>query len=159
MTSPLLPSLQRRDRKVLIVVIAIYAALSAWMAMASPYFLEADGITHFLARRFALNQPLHFVSVWSRPLCVAMYCIPAKFGGLVATRLMSLALVILMALLTIASARRLGLRRPVWAGLFLLTQPLLFAHSFSELTEVPFGLLLVAIFIATSGDGTARWRR
>lgn len=136
----------RKDRNLLLIAMAIYAALSAWMATASPYFLEADGITHFLARRFAIDQPLHFVSVWSRPLCVALYCLPAKFGGLTAVRLMSLGLVLLTVPLAIASARRLGLRRPVLVGLFLLTQPLLFCHSFSELTEVPFALLMVAMF-------------
>ncbi|HEX8324484.1 MAG TPA: hypothetical protein VF595_11290 [Tepidisphaeraceae bacterium] len=138
----------RQDRVPLLIAVVLYAALSAWMAAASPYFLEADGITHFLSRRFAINQPLHFVSVWSRPLCVALYCLPAKFGGLLGTRLTSLALVLLTVPLVIASARRLGLKRPAWAGLFLLTQPLLFAHSFSELTEVPFALLLGAIFFA-----------
>lgn len=128
------------------MAVFLYAAFSAWLAITSPYFLEADGITHFLARRFAIDQPLHFVSVWSRPLCVALYCIPAKFGGLIATRLESLALVLLTVPLVIASARCLGVRRSAWAGLFLLTQPLLFAHSFSELTEVPFALLLIAAF-------------
>ena len=136
------------DRFVLVLAMLLYATLSAWMAVASKGFLEADGITHYLARRFALTQPLHLVDVWSRPLCVLLYCVPARLGGLTGTRLMSCALVLATVPLVIASARRLGLARPAWAGLFLLTEPLLFAHSFSELTEVPFALLLLAMFYA-----------
>ena len=137
-----------KDRRVLWIAAAVYAALSAWMAVASHGFLEADGITHYLARRFALTQPLHLVSIWSRPLCVAMYAPISYATGLIGTRLESLALVLAMTGLTVAIARRLGLKRPAWAGLLLLTQPLLFAHSFSELTEVPFALLLAAAFYA-----------
>ncbi|HEX8339442.1 MAG TPA: hypothetical protein VF624_00905 [Tepidisphaeraceae bacterium] len=134
--------------RLLLIAMTIYAALSAWMAVASEGFLEADGITHYLARRFALSQPLHIVGVWSRPVCVLLYCLPAYTGGLVATRLTSLVLVLLTALLTVDVARRAGFRRPEVAGLLLLTQPLLFAHSFSELTEVPFALMLLAMFAA-----------
>ena len=139
---------RRRDLRILVIAALIYAALSAWMAVASHGFLEADGITHYLARRFAIKQPLHLISVWSRPLCVAMYAPVAYLFGLVGTRLESLVLVLTMTGLTVAIARRLGLKRPAWAGLLLLTQPLLFAHSFSELTEVPFALLLAAAFYA-----------
>ncbi|MGC4032388.1 MAG: hypothetical protein QM754_11780 [Tepidisphaeraceae bacterium] len=139
---------RRPDRTILLVAVFIYAAMSTWMAVASHGFLEADGITHYMARRFAISQPQHFVSVWSRPLCVLMYCVPARLGGLLATRAESLLIVLLTVPITIAIARRIGLKRPVWAGLFLLTQPLFFAHSFSELTEVPFAFLLAAAFLA-----------
>ena len=137
-----------RDRRLLLIAAGVYAVLSAWMAVASKGFLEADGITHYLARRFALTQPLHLISIWSRPLCVAMYAPVSYATGLIGTRLESLSLVLAMTALTVAIARRLGMKRPAWAGLLLLTQPLLFAHSFSEMTEVPFALLLAAAFYA-----------
>ena len=144
----------RRERLwPLAIAVVIYAALSIWMAVASKSFLEADGITHYLARRFALSQPLHLVGVWSRPLCVAMYCIPARFGGLIGTRVMSLALVLLMLPLLWNVSRRLGVRWLTFPCLFLLTQPLLFAHSFSEMTEIPFAFLLLVMFWAYQ----ARW--
>jgi hypothetical protein len=137
-----------RDARALLIVTLIFATLSIWMNVASKDFLEADAITHYLARRFALEQPLHIVGVWSRPLCVLLYCIPSYFGGLTGTRLMSLVLVILTMLMTLRVARNMQLPRPALAGGFLLTSPLLFAHSFSELTEVPFALLLITAFWA-----------
>ena len=129
-----------------IVAGVIYAALSMWLAVASRGFLEADGITHYLARRFALGEPLHLVGVWSRPLCVALYAIPAHLGGLVGVRWMSLLLVLVMTGVTLAVARQTRIGRPALAAVFLLTQPLLFAHSFSELTEITFALLLIVGF-------------
>ncbi|MBC7782762.1 MAG: hypothetical protein H7144_02900 [Burkholderiales bacterium] len=138
------PDQSRHDRRVIIVAALIFSALSAWMAIASRGFLEADGITHYLARRFAIGQPFHMVGVWSRPLCVLLYSIPAKFAGLTGTRLMSLALVLVMLWMTLKVAARLNIARPALVALFLLTQPLLFAHSFSELTEIPFALLMIA---------------
>jgi len=136
------------ERRSLWIAVAVYVALSIWMAIASHGFLEADGITHYLLRRFAFHQPLNLVGVWGRPLCVLLYAIPSGFGGLIGTRLMSLALVLVMAALTFHATRRTNVARPVFAVLFLLTQPLLFAHSFSELTEVPFATLMIGMFIA-----------
>ena len=135
------------------VAVVVYAALSIWMAIASHGFLEADGITHYLLRRFSLHQPLNLVGVWGRPLCVILYTLPSGLGGLIGTRLMSLALVLLMAWLTAIAARRTAIDSqqtvlPASAVLFLLTQPLLFAHSFSELTEVPFATLMIAMYLA-----------
>lgn len=137
---------QAGDWKVILVAAGIFAILSAWMGYASIGFLEADGITHYLSRRFALDQPVHLVSVWNRPFCVMLYAIPAKLGALFGTRLMSLALVLVMMLVTLAVAKRLKLSRPALVAIFLLTQPLLLAHSFSELTEVPFALLMIVMF-------------
>jgi len=138
----------RSERQSLWIAVAIYAALSIWMAIASHGFLEADGITHYLLRRFSLHQPLNLVGVWGRPLCVLLYAIPSGLGGLIGTRLMSLALVLVMAALTFQATKRSAIARPAFVVLFLLTQPLLFAHSFSELTEVPFATLMIGMFIA-----------
>ncbi|HEY0007372.1 MAG TPA: hypothetical protein VGB55_01500 [Tepidisphaeraceae bacterium] len=141
-------SANRIEWRPVVITLAFFTVLSAWMAVASKGFLEADGITHYLARRFALNEPLHLVGVWSRPLCVAMYALPAQLGGLVGVRLTSLFLTIILAALTLAVARQSRIGRPSLAVVFLLTQPLLFAHSFSELTEIPFALMLIAGFWA-----------
>jgi len=141
-------SARRIDRRALVITTLIFSTLSVWMAIASKDFLEADAVTHYLARRFALEQPLHIVGVWSRPLCVLLYCIPSYFGGLIGTRFTSLALVLLTMLVTLRVARNMNIPRPALAAGFLLTSPLLFAHSFSELTEVPFALLLISAFWA-----------
>ena len=45
-------------------------------------------------------------------------------------------------------------RRPALAGVFTLASPLVFLHSFSELTELPFALLSIACLLAYA---TRRW--
>ncbi len=136
------------DTWLILLAATIFCVLSVWMAVASRGFLEADSITHYLARRFAFDQPLHMVGIWTRPFCVMLYALPAKFGGLIGTRLMSLVLVMVLLVVLLLVNRRQQLARPAFVAIFLLTQPLLFAHSFSELTEIPFALLLLCAFWA-----------
>lgn len=136
------------DWRVIGFAVAVFSAMSVWMAVASDAFLEGDCITHYLARRFAFEQPLHLIGVWVRPLCVTLYALPAHFGGLIGTRITSLILVLIMLAITLVVNRSLKLTRPALVAIFLLTQPLLFAHSFSELTEIPFALLLIGAFWA-----------
>ncbi len=138
----------KADRAAIWISILLFSALSIWMAVASKGFLEADDITHYLARRFALDRPVHFVGVWNRPLCVILYCIPAKIGGVLATRFMTLGLVMLTLWLTILIAKELKIARASLVTIFFLSQPLLFAHSFAALTEIPFAMLLAGMMYA-----------
>ena len=124
----------------------IFAVLSAYLAIASKGFMEADGITHYNARRFALTDPLHLVGVWSRPFCVALYMVPAHFGGLIGTRLTSLVLALITAWITCRVAQRQNYKYPELAATLLCCMPLWFVHSFSELTEIPFAMLLISAF-------------
>ena len=55
---------------------------------------------------------------------------------------------LLIALAAYRIAKRLGYRWPALAFVFVLAQPLVFLHSFSELTELPFALLLSLAFWA-----------
>jgi hypothetical protein len=150
---PVLP--RRRARQAIILSAAIFAALSALAAIASRGFLEADGCTHFIMARFALSEPTYLVSVWGRPLVTAIYALPASAASqqtaLFLTRLVSLAMVLAMAGVTYAIAKKQGYRHPELAFLFLLAEPLLFLHSFAVLTEVPFALLLAIAFWAYQG--------
>ncbi|MCC6422582.1 MAG: hypothetical protein IT447_03820 [Phycisphaerales bacterium] len=130
------------------VALLIFAGLSAYFAAASEGFLEADGCTHYLYARFAFAEPHYFANVWGRPWCTGLYAIPAAVAGLLGVRLMSLALALLCAIVAYQLAKEQGHRRPVLALILTLGQPLLFLHSFSELTEVPFAALLVLAFWA-----------
>jgi hypothetical protein len=67
---------------------------------------------------------------------------------LIGAHMLSLALAIGCALVAQAVARGQGFRWPVMALIFTLAQPLVFLHSFSELTELPFALLLGGAFLA-----------
>ncbi len=124
----------------------LFAVLSALAAWFSRGFLEADAVTHYLLARFAFEDPGYFVGVWARPLVKLIYAVPAAFGGLFATRLVSLGLALLLAWLTWCIARRLEQPRPAYAFVFLLAQPLVFLHSFSNLTELPFAVLIAGAF-------------
>jgi hypothetical protein len=124
----------------------IFAALSISCAVTSQGFLEADACTHYQYARFALSEPHYLVNVWGRPFVTALYSIPAVLVGRIGVRLSSLAFALLIALVAFEIAKNLRYRWPALAFVFTLAQPLLFLHSFSELTELPFALLLAGAF-------------
>ncbi|WP_428938751.1 hypothetical protein [Fontivita pretiosa] len=128
--------------------IGIFAALSVAAAVSSEGFLEADACTHYLYARFAWEQPHYFVNVWGRPICTGIYAVPALLGGRLGVRLMSCAIAIACALVAYRIAVNQRYRWPVLALIFTLAQPLVFLHSFSELTELPFSLLVGLAFWA-----------
>ena len=131
-----------------VLAIAIFTSLSIAASVWSEGFLEADGCTHYLYARFALREPHFLVNVWGRPLFTSLYALPAALGGLLGTHLMSLAIAIACALVAQSIARGQGYRWPELALIFTLAQPLVFLHSFSELTELPFALLMGGAFLA-----------
>lgn len=135
-------------RSGLLVACAVFAALSTWMNFASTGFLEADGCTHYLYARFAFEEPHYFVNVWGRPFKTLLYAPAVWLGGLHGARMLSLALALGVVWVAGRIARNSGACRAELAGLMVLVQPLLFLHSFSELTELPFALLLGLVFVA-----------
>lgn len=125
---------------------AIFVVLSLWAAIASEGFLEADACTHYLYARFALAEPHYLVNVWGRPLCTALYALPAALVGRIGVRVTSLLLALACAGIAYRIAKGQGYRRPALAFVFTLAQPLVFLHSFSELTELPFATLIGLAF-------------
>jgi hypothetical protein len=132
----------------MLIGIVLFAGASLWAGLTSEGFLEADGCTHYLYARFAFEEPHYFVNIWGRPLKTMLYAAPAYFGGLPAVRITSLILALACALITYRIAALQGCRWPALAFIFVLAQPLMFLHSFSELTELPFATLLAGAFWA-----------
>ncbi len=130
------------------IAIIIFSSLSLASNLASEGFLEADGCTHYLYARFAIEEPHYLVNVWGRPVCTAIYAIPALLGGVTGVRVMSLLLALACSIVAMRIAMRQGHRQPALALIFMLAQPLVFFHSFSELTELPFALFLILGFWA-----------
>jgi hypothetical protein len=131
-----------------LLTVAIFASLSITCAITSEGFLEADSCTHYLYARLTLREPIsenlhHLVNVWGRPLCTGLYAIPAALGKRTGVRLMSCVLALACGLAAMRVARLQGYRWPVLALIFTLAQPLVFLHSFSELTELPFAALII----------------
>ena len=82
----------RHDWRPIVTAITIFSTLSIWAAIKSEGFLEADACTHYQYARFAFQQPHYFVNVWGRPICTAVYSVPAALGGRLGVRFMSLVL-------------------------------------------------------------------
>lgn len=130
------------------VTIAIFSLLWLFAAVNSRGLGPADGYMHFLFARFAFREPGNFVDVWARPICTLIYAVPAvaagRIGVCAASGLMGLG----CGAVALAMARGQGLRMPALALLFTLAQPLLFLHTLTAMTELPFALLLGCAFLA-----------
>ena len=142
------PYIQHKTVGVFLLAMIVFAALSAWAAKASDGFVEADGCTHYLYARFAIDHPYLLVNVWARPLITAINALPAYYGGRLAVRFTSLAIGLVCAFATYRIAINQRYRLPLFAALFLFAQPLFFVHSFSELTELPFAMVVILAFWA-----------
>ncbi len=142
------PYVQHKTVAVFLIAMIGFAALSAWVAKASDGFVEADGCTHYLYARFAVDHPYLLVNVWARPLVTGINALPAYYFGRIGVRLTSLAIGLICAYATYRIAINQRYRLPVIAVLFLFAQPLFFVHSFSELTELPFAMVVILAFWA-----------
>ncbi len=143
-----------RDASTILLAIVAFALCSITAAVKSKGFLESDGGTHYIFARHAFQQPAYFVDVWGRPLCTMLFAGPAAIGGLIGVRLTSLAVAIGCALVAYRIAVVQEYRWPVLALIFTLGQPLVFLHSFAELTELPFALVIGVALLAYQ---TRRW--
>jgi hypothetical protein len=123
-------------------------------AILSRGFPEADGCTHYLFARFAFQIPANLVNMWGRPVCTALYALPAVLGGRFGVCAASALIGIGCGLVSFQLARDSNDRSPALALIFTLAGPMLFIHSLSAMTELPFALLLSGAFLAF---GRKRW--
>jgi len=144
----------RSEAAALWVAVVLFAGLSLACAVLSEGFVAADACTHYLYAKYAFVEPLNWVDVWARPVVTALYAVPARFGGRLAVRIVSMLVAVGCGLVGLGIARGQGMRRPGLALIFTLGQPLLFLHSFGEMTELPFALLAGGAFWAYQGR---RW--
>jgi hypothetical protein len=120
-----------------------------WIAGAftSRGFLEDDAWAHYLYSRAVWKNPAYLFDVWGRPVCTGVYALAAPWGGMLGCRFVSLLLVLAGAELMRRVAIALGID-PRASVAFLLAQPVLYLHSLSVMTELPFAVLLIAAFLA-----------
>jgi hypothetical protein len=131
-----------------VIVVAIFAVLSFACAIVSPGFVAADACTHYLYAKYAFADPVNLVDVWARPLCTLVFAIGAQLGGRLGVRFVCIAIAISCGLVASAIARAQNSRRPELAMLFTFAGPLFFLFSFSEMTELPFALVLGAAVLS-----------
>lgn len=148
MTTSPLTSDDRLERDFPYALLAVFGfgLLWLWQVLTSEGFLEADACTHYLIARFAFAEPYRFVDIWGRPLKTLLYAPAAWAFGRVGVQATSLLLAAGCGYIAMLLGRDLGLKRPVTAMILTLGMPLVFLHSFSELTELPFAFLLVLAF-------------
>src|SRR3954469_19740431 len=125
-----------------------FAVLSTWAGVVSKGFLEADACTHYQYSRFVFVEPYRLIDVWGRPWCTFVYAAGVAVARRNGAHVVALLIALGMAWLTMRVARRQRWRWPALAFIFTLAQPLVFLHSFSELTELPFALMLIVAFTA-----------
>ena len=125
---------------------ALFTGCWAIAAITADGFLEDDAWTHYLYSRFALAKPAYFFDVWARPICTGLYALAAPWAGMIGCRVISLILVGVCVWLTMRTAKVLRIDDRV-AAIFLLGQPMLFLHSLSVMTELPFAVLLIGAFL------------
>jgi hypothetical protein len=136
------------DRGVVVSAVLVFSILSLICAILSDGFVTADACTHYLYAKYAFADPINLVDVWARPFCTALYAIPALIGGRLGVRVCSLFVALACGWIAYQIARGQGLRHPALALLLTLGGPLFFVYSFSEMTELPFALLLGGAFLA-----------
>jgi len=136
------------DWLILLAATIAFSVLSLAAAVKSDGFLEGDAGTHYLFARHVFAEPALLTSVWGRPLCTGLYAIPAYLGARIGVRVMSLILALICAYGAYFIARGQKLRDAPLALVFTLGQPLVFLHSFSELTELPFAAVFAMAFLA-----------
>jgi len=144
--TPAGPSLLESDRRssgrAIILAIVIFAFLSTICSIFSDGFIAADACVHYMYARFCFQEPMRLVDVWGRPLVTALYAIPAITGGRIAVRAVAMLVALGCGLTAMGLGRGQKMRLPALALILTLGQPLLFMHSFGEMTELPFALLL-----------------
>ena len=136
------------DRGIVVWAVLVFSVLSLICAILSDGFVTADACTHYLYAKYAFADPINLVDVWARPFCTALYAIPALIGGRLGVRICSLLVALGCGWVAYQIARGQGVRLPALALLFTLGGPLFFVYSFSEMTELPFALLLGGAFLA-----------
>ena len=128
--------------------ILLFAVLSSYCAIRSEGFIAGDACTHYFSARHAFSNPNNLVDVWNRPLVTVLYAGPAWLLDREGIRIVSMLVAIGCGCVSYWIARGQGLGMPALALIFTLGQPMLFLHSFAEMTELPFALLLGLAFLA-----------
>ncbi|HEX4793956.1 MAG TPA: hypothetical protein VH370_09200 [Humisphaera sp.] len=138
----LLEASDQSSRRAIVLTILVFAILSTLCSVFSDGFIAADACVHYMYARFCFQEPMRLVDVWGRPLVTALYAIPAVTGGRIAVRAVALLVALGCGLTAMTLGRGQKLRLPALALILTLGQPILFMHSFGEMTELPFALLL-----------------
>jgi hypothetical protein len=127
--------------KLALPLLAAFAGWTAWNAMRTEGFLEADEVLHYLYARHAPANPTNLVHPWARPLYTALL-LPFAQLGWPGARLFAVACGAAAALCAFLAGRALGWKTAASAIPFTFAQPLFFQQTSGVWTEIAFAAVL-----------------
>jgi len=149
-TAPLVVRVASFPWEKLVFALGFLAGLG-WLVtlwLRSPGTLLDDEIGHLLISRDAWGDPRLILSVWGRPLNTLVY-MPAALQGLALARFTSVVLAVVTAVLTVLTARHLGLRTVFLVPVLLFFQPWFAETGYMALTQAPLMcLMILAVYAA-----------
>lgn len=119
-----------------VLYVLLYAALSPG------HFQGGDTFEHFQIAKWSLAHPHLLLDHWGKPVFTLLYTLPSQLGyewAKVFTALIGLC----GAWFTFLSAKKLGLKQPVYVACSLLLLPMYFVHLNSVMTEILFATWLI----------------
>ncbi|NVN99730.1 MAG: hypothetical protein HXX17_10425 [Geobacteraceae bacterium] len=129
--------------KVVMVMIFVTGIIfSIYLCCMSDGALTHDEIGHILIAKHSWDYPRLLLDLWGRPLNTLIYLVPAKYG-LLTSRLFSVGLTAIIAILTVQTARQLKIKNLLVVAVLVWAQPWFAGLSYFAITEIPFSLFLV----------------
>ena len=114
-------------------------------------FFDGDDVARYLAARHLWGNAAEILSLWNRPLFIALYSVPAQFGHKAAASFSAVLSLVTMAL-TLRWAKKLSLRYALLVPALLLVQPTFLHLSTACLTEMLFAAMLAFSLLAFSKE-------
>jgi hypothetical protein len=124
-------------------LMAFHAIVSALVI----YFFDGtgdagDSIGHYLYAKYAPQHPRLFFNHWAKPIYVLLFRPFAQFG-FIGVKIANAILANATIFFTWRVAKTFNLPNPLISGVFILFSPLYFVLTFSGLTDILFGFVLI----------------
>jgi hypothetical protein len=127
------------SQNTLLLTIGIGLAI---VAFAAPGTCDSgDSITHYLFARYAYTHPENFLDHWAKPVFTFLAA-PFAQLGFTGIKLFNVLVAVCTSFLVLRIAKKMDLKAPLLAPLFLFAFPYYTITIFSGLTEPLFGLVL-----------------
>jgi hypothetical protein len=131
----------------IIILIVSFSYILILVFLSEGLYGDTDSITHYEFARWAFNHPYHFVDHWAKPLYTSL-CAPFAQFGYRGALVFNILCGVLSSWLIFRIARELNLRYALVAIPFALFAPIYMVTMMTCLTEILFGLVLVAAIYA-----------
>ena len=135
----------RGERISVAAAVLIYFVMAAIWTINGDYTWDDDAPTRIYNTLNAFSDPIHFVSLWNRPLFVALFAIPLQISMHMVHVLMPF-LMAMSSVMAVLGLRKLKIPGAVYTLPFILFQPYLFLLSYQAYTE-PLAVVMINLSI------------